>query len=84
MRRTLYERRKDYLLAKLKKEVETISNKARFILGFINEEIKVSRVKKREVVKTLKAMGFKTHSELNEILPEKRRVTVVTQDEEDE
>jgi DNA topoisomerase II len=29
-------------------------------------------------------MGFKTQSEINEILPEKRRLTVKTQEEEAE
>lgn len=76
LRKLLYERRKDYLLAKLRKEFETISNKVRFILGVISEEIKVSRVKKRVLVTNLKKMGFSTHSELNEILPEKKRATL--------
>jgi len=77
LRKTLYERRKDYLLAKLKKELETISNKVRFILAIINEEIKINRVKRKEVVKRLRLMGFNTHSELNMILNEKQKVTVV-------
>ena len=46
LRVTLYERRKDYLLKKLLKDVETISAKVRFILGVINEEIKINKVKK--------------------------------------
>lgn len=50
LRKTLYERRKEYLLAKLRKDVETISNKVRFILGVINEEIKINKVKKKIVI----------------------------------
>jgi DNA topoisomerase II len=76
LRLQLYERRKAYLLARLNKEFETISNKVRFILGVISEEIKVSRVKKRVLIAKLKSMGFKTASELNEILPEKKRPSV--------
>jgi len=76
LRKALYERRKEYLLARLLKECETLSNKVRFILGVISGEIKVSRVKKRDIVRNLKRMGFKTQSELNEILPEKKRPSV--------
>jgi hypothetical protein len=42
----------------------------------ISGEIKVSRVKKADIVRNLKRMGFKTQSELNEILPEKKRPSV--------
>lgn len=76
LRKALYERRKDYLLARLQKECETLSNKVRFILGVISGEIKVSRIKKIDIVKNLKRMGFKTQSQLNEILPEKKRPSV--------
>ncbi len=51
LRKQLYERRKEYLLARLRKEVETIANKVRFILGVISEEIKVNRVKRKDVIK---------------------------------
>lgn len=64
------------MLSLLKKEYETISNKVRFILGVINEEIKVSRVKKRALIAQLKSLKFATHSELNEILPERKRPSV--------
>ena len=77
LRENLYHRRKDYLLARLRKEVEILTNKVRFILGVINEEIKVSRVKKRDIVKRLKQMGFKTMSEINEILPERKKPAVI-------
>jgi DNA topoisomerase II len=80
LRKTLYERRKDYMLARLRKEFETLSNKVRFILGVISDEIKVSRIKKRVLIQTLKAKGFSTQSELNNILPEKKRPSVVAPD----
>jgi len=57
----------------------------RFILGVISEEIKISRVKRSVLVSVLKHMGFKTHSELCEILKEQKKPTVVsTQQEEGE
>jgi DNA topoisomerase II len=76
LRKSLYERRKEHMLARLLKEYETLSNKVRFIQGVISGEIKVSRVKKRDLVNNLKRMGFKTQSQLNEILPEKKRPSV--------
>lgn len=48
----------------------------RFILGIINEEITINRVKKKVIVSNLRQMGFKTASEINDILPEKKRVTL--------
>jgi len=53
------------MLAKLQKEFQTLFNKVRFIQGVISEEIKINRVKKRAVVKRLRELGLKTHSELN-------------------
>jgi len=50
LRKELYVRRKEYLLAKLRKEFETIENKVRFIMAIINEEIKLNKVKRKVVV----------------------------------
>jgi len=61
------------MLAKLLKDYETLSNKVRFILGVISEEIKINKVKKRVIIQRLKNLGFKTQSELNEILPERKK-----------
>lgn len=73
MREQLYQRRKEFLLAKLKKEYEILRNKARFIKAVIEEEIQIKRVKKVEIARSLKAAGFATMSELNEIQKEERR-----------
>jgi len=76
LRKELYVRRKEYLLAKLRKEFETIENKVRFILAIINEEIKLNKVKRKAVILQLRALGLKTATEINDILPEKKRVTL--------
>lgn len=81
MREQLYQRRKEFLLAKLKKEYEILRNKARFIKAVIEEEIQIKRVKKKEIARSLKAAGFATMSELNEIQREERRATVVQNDD---
>lgn len=76
LRQNLYVKRKEFLLAKLKKECVFIENKVRFILALLNEELTINRVKRKVVVAKLKSMGFKTHSEINEILPEKKKLTL--------
>ena len=53
-------------------------------MGVINEEIKINKVKKKVVIQRLKQLGLKTFSELNAILPEKQKVTVVSQEENKE
>lgn len=70
------------MLAKLKKEYETLSNRVRFILGVISEEIKINKVKRRVLIQKLKSLGFNTISELNTILNENKKVTVVQNSEE--
>jgi len=54
LRADLYTRRKTYLLAKLKKDVELLRNRARFIKAVIEEELEIRRVKKQAIVRNLK------------------------------
>ena len=84
LRETLYERRKDYQLAKLKKELEILRNKVRFIKGVVAGNIKISGVKRKVIVRTLKSMGFATMSELNQIQNDEQRTTVVQNEGEGE
>jgi hypothetical protein len=51
LREELYNRRKGHILARLKKEWETLSNKARFIKAVIEEKIRIKRVKRQEIVR---------------------------------
>lgn len=46
----MYVMRKEYMLAKLRKDCETLSNKVRFILAVIAEEIRINKVKRRLIV----------------------------------
>lgn len=46
LRSQLYDRRKEYMLAKLKKECETLSNKARFIKAVVEGEVVIAGRKK--------------------------------------
>ena len=50
LRVNLYSVRKDHMLAKLKKEYETIRNKVMFIKGVIDETIHIKKVKRSAIV----------------------------------
>merc|ERR1711988_369883 len=65
VRRVTYEKRKDYLVSKLTKEKEILSNKARFILMVVNEELEIRKKKKDVLLKELQKLKFTPMSELN-------------------
>jgi len=62
LRETLYERRKEYQLARLRKECEILENKVRFILGVNSGLIKIQGVKRQLLVDRLHELEFKTIS----------------------
>jgi len=81
LRETLYEKRKEYLLARLEKECVILENKVRFILAVNASTIKISNVKRKALVIKLKELEFKTMSEINDILPDRTSKTVVNADD---
>jgi DNA topoisomerase-2 len=68
IRRGIYEKRKDYLVSKLRREKEILSNKARFILMVVNEELELRKKKKDMLLKELQKLKFTPMSELNAIM----------------
>jgi len=68
LRRKIYEDRKAYLVAKLTREKEILSNKARFILMVVKGELEIRKKKKAELLVELQKKGFKKMSELDAIL----------------
>merc|ERR1711959_460740 len=68
VRRGLYGKRKDYLVSKLTREKEILSNKARFILMVVNEEFEIRKKKKDVLLKELQKLKFTPMSELNAIM----------------
>lgn len=60
LRTDLYIKRKEQLFAKLKKDLEILRNKARFVECVINETIKIKKVSKNEILKQLKNQQFMT------------------------
>merc|ERR1712072_1182762 len=68
VRRGIYDKRKDFLVSKLTKEKEILSNKARFILMVVNEELEIRKKKKEVLLKELLKLKFTPMSELNAIM----------------
>jgi len=62
-----YDKRKEYLLSKLERDLEILENKKRFILAVIADDVKVRNVKKKLIVEDLKRKGYKMMSEFTKI-----------------
>merc|ERR1719412_2645323 len=68
LRKKMYDKRKAYLMAKLNREKEILSNKARFILMVVKGELELRKRKKAALLKELKQLGFTPMSKLNDIM----------------
>ena len=58
VRSEFYVKRKDYLVKDLESKISMLDIKTRFIYEFINETIKIIRVKKAQIYKQLKERGY--------------------------
>ena len=58
-----YQKRKDYILDKLKYDLELLENKIRFIRAVVNEEIIVHKMKKNELEQLLLTQNYKKHND---------------------
>lgn len=84
LRSQLYVRRKEYMLARLKKECETLSNKARFIKAVVEGTVIIAGRKKQNIAKQLQDQRFATQTQLDAIQKDENRLTVVKDDADDE
>ena len=57
LRLVYYTHRKNYLLTNMRRDLEVLSNKARFIQAVVDEKIKVRNVKKKDLIKVLVQQG---------------------------
>mmetsp|Transcript_21056 Transcript_21056/g.48766 ORF Transcript_21056/g.48766 Transcript_21056/m.48766 type:complete len:1366 (-) Transcript_21056:196-4293(-) len=73
LRRQMYGKRKDYLVAKLTREKEILSNKARFILMVVEGKLELRKRKKADLLNELQKLKFKPMSELDAILEGKSK-----------
>nr|AAS90120.1 DNA topoisomerase type 2 [Tetrahymena thermophila] len=58
VRLNAYKRRKEYLVSKIERDLEILSNKKRFILAVINESIRVRNAKRKDLIKELSVQGY--------------------------
>ena len=65
MRLQFYHTRKEYMISVLKKEVATLSNKARFIKMVIEDELIIKKKKRVILVNELYDLKFDTQTMLN-------------------
>jgi len=84
LRVTLYDRRKEYLLARLRKEHEMLRNKVRFIKAVIDSELTIQRKKRKVIAATLRRLEYTTMSDLNKIQAAEKREVVVAADPENQ
>lgn len=71
LRLSYYEKRKNYLISRLKRDLTILENKCRFILGVINQSIKISNVKKKDICLQLQEQGFVQLKDMPKILSTK-------------
>jgi DNA topoisomerase-2 len=62
IRLQFYEKRKDYLMSKLARECEILTNKERFILEVVEERLVLRNKKKAKLVEELKEKGYTKNS----------------------
>ncbi|CAK0829494.1 unnamed protein product [Prorocentrum cordatum] len=68
VRHQMYLRRKGYLEARLTREKEILSNKARFILMVVKGELELRKKKKQDLLRELRQLGFTPMSQLDAIM----------------
>ncbi|KAK2809703.1 DNA topoisomerase 2 [Emmonsiellopsis sp. PD_5] len=78
-----YEKRKQYQLSELQKELEKMSNQARFIQMIIDGKLTISRKAKSQLIPELKEKGFKAFSKISDASKEGETAPVVEEDESD-
>ena len=67
LRLEYYALRKNYLISNMKRELEILDNKVRFICAVINEELIIKKKKKKDLVNELYNKGFTPMSKINKI-----------------
>lgn len=64
LRKEVYKQRKDFLVAKLSRDKEILTNKAKFIQLVVKGELEIRKRKKADLLAELQKKGFKTMREL--------------------
>ena len=58
VRKDLYKSRKEHIIKEIQKDVSMLEIKIKFIYEFIEDKIKIIKVKKQDIIKQLKEKGY--------------------------
>ncbi|KAI4157081.1 MAG: hypothetical protein L6R39_000795 [Caloplaca ligustica] len=79
-----YQRRKAHLLSEMNKDLEKMTNQARFIQMIIDGQLIISKKKKQDLVKELKAKNFKPIAKAVDAIKQGELAPIADNDEESE
>ncbi|PGH13497.1 DNA topoisomerase 2 [Helicocarpus griseus UAMH5409] len=79
----LYEKRKQYQLSEMQKELEKLNNQARFVQMIIDGKLIISKKPKKQLIQELKEKGFKPISKVADAAKEGETSSVVEEEEEE-
>ncbi|KAI9685554.1 MAG: DNA topoisomerase 2 [Bathelium mastoideum] len=80
----MYQKRKQHLLGELQKELEKLTNQARFVRMICDSELVVAKKKKQVLIEELKSLNFKAFPKVKDAKKAGEQEEVVPDDEEDE
>ena len=87
LRLKMYGVRKEYMLKRLNRDLAIISNRVRFILAVINEEIIIRKKKKKDIVNKLYELKFTPYSKfesVSELNPQEQTLATENKEEVEE
>lgn len=84
VRLKMYQKRKQYMLSEMEKDLAKMTNQARFVQMIIDGKLVVSKKKKAALVAELKKLGFRAFPKVADAQKEGEFEAVVEQDNQDE
>ncbi|OAT13642.1 DNA topoisomerase II [Blastomyces gilchristii SLH14081] len=79
----LYEKRKQHQLSQMQKDLEKLSNQARFVQMIIDGKLVISKKPKAQLVQELKEKGFKAIAKVSDAAKQGEKAPVVNRDDEE-
>ncbi|ODH47460.1 DNA topoisomerase 2 [Paracoccidioides brasiliensis] len=79
-----YEKRKQYQLSQLQRDLDKLSNQARFIQMIIDGKLVISKKPKAKLIQELKEKGFKAFSKISDAAKSGETAPVVEEDDNEE
>ena len=79
-----YEKRKEYLASRIKRDLEILENKKRFVEEVVKRQINIMNVKRKDLVAELAKHGYKKMSEMTKIKSTKKLQDTEIKDPEEQ